>query len=105
MQPNELLIRQHFIVIKSGCYSAADKARVDRAIVDKAITDGRATKEATAKKTTVAGAADKSVMESVGPDSTLALVVGPRRAATASDSTPPEKWFRCAWKQRYGVLF
>jgi hypothetical protein len=56
MQPNELLIRQHFIVIKSRCYSAADKARVDMATVDKAITDGRATKEATAKKTTVAGA-------------------------------------------------
>jgi hypothetical protein len=78
---------------------------VDRVTVDKAIMDERATEEADAKKPAAAGVAEKPITESVGPNPTLAPVVGSKRAATQSDSTPPWKWFHGAWKQRYIVLF
>jgi hypothetical protein len=57
--------------------------------MDKAIAEERATEEADAKKTTVAGAAEKSVVESVDPDPIVAPTAGSKRAATVSDSTPP----------------
>jgi hypothetical protein len=41
--------------------------------------------------------------ESVGTGSSPTLVVGTKRAATPSGSTPPQKWFHDAWKPQYVV--
>jgi hypothetical protein len=79
--------------------AVTEKATTDRATMNKAIMDERATEEAAAKKTVMAGATETYVMESVDSGSTLALAAGSKRAATPSDSTPPQKQFHGAWKQ------
>jgi hypothetical protein len=84
--------------------AVVDKAVVDRATTDKAITNERVTVEADAKKTAVVAVAEKSTMESMDPDPTLALSAGSKRVATPSDSTPPKKHFYGVWKQRYAIL-
>jgi membrane protein involved in colicin uptake len=93
------------IVVKAMTDRATNKVAADKAAADKDITDERATEEAAAMKTAAAGAVEKSVMESAGPGSTLAPVAGSKRAATPSKSTPHQKHFHGAWKQRYVVLF
>jgi hypothetical protein len=71
---------------------AADRATMERAVVVKAIIDDRATERAIAKKTLTG----KSIVESVGPNSTLALASESKRASTPSDSTPSQKQFHGA---------
>jgi hypothetical protein len=71
---------------------AADRATAERVVVVKAIIDDRAAERAVAKKTMTG----KSVVESVGPNSTLALASESKRVATPSDSTPSQKQFHGA---------
>jgi hypothetical protein len=51
--------------------------------------DVRYAEEADAKMIAVAGAVEKSIVELVDPNPTVAPAAGSKSAATTSDSTPP----------------
>jgi hypothetical protein len=88
-------------VDKAMAEVAADKVvatKVAKEAVAKAVVDVDAAVMMTADKGAAAG---KTTMESVGSGSSPASTAGSKRAVAPGGSTPPSKWFRCAWKPRY----
>jgi hypothetical protein len=74
---------------------AAQKDTYDAAAAEKA------TEETAASRATKAEMSKEAAKKPVGSYSSPTPVVGAKRVATSSGSTPPAKRFRCSWKPRY----
>jgi hypothetical protein len=77
--------------------ATAEKEATDQSGVKKAADDAAVAKKPTKK------VSRKSAEGSVGTGSSPTSVVGAKRAATPSGSTPPQKWFSGTLRSWYGV--